>query len=267
MKEIDFEEFKKIQLNLLEEFTSFCDKNNLRYFLGYGSLIGAIRHHGFIPWDDDIDLMMPRPDYEKFIKEYNKTTNSSNFVYSLNTDSNYIYPFAKLANTKTLLVEDVNRDQIGINIDIFPIDGLPTNKLLSELHISFVRFFRKITFWKLIRTRKEYGISKNIALRIIQLICKLFPTRLSSFLNNFFSKLYNFENSKYVAHNVWGYGSKEKCRRELFQNYTYVDFEDLKVKTMIGYDEFLRNIYGEYMKLPPQEKRVSVHSFLKVYWM
>ena len=125
MREIcNLSEIKKIELDILRAFRSFCEKNSLRYFLAYGTLLGAVRHGGFIPWDDDIDVAMPRTDYERFLKEFRDERYE---VYDL-SKKGYFYPFAKLCDTTTVLIEEMSvKNSIGVYIDIFPMDGIADN--------------------------------------------------------------------------------------------------------------------------------------------
>ena len=126
-KELSLEEKKKILVSILSEVHNFCDENNLKYFLPGGTLIGAVRHKGFIPWDDDIDIYMPRNDYEKFLCEFNKESERYQ-VISLKTDGYYL-PFGKVIDTKTVLIENVDSDyKMGIYLDIFPLDNLSITK-------------------------------------------------------------------------------------------------------------------------------------------
>ena len=126
-KNINLEELKKIQFDILKKVAAFCEKNKIKYYLGYGTLLGAVRHKGYIPWDDDIDIIMPRPDYLRFIEIFNKSTPSPELkVLSHYIDKNHPYPFIKLINTKTKQVSHSSiKYDMGVCIDIFPLDGLP----------------------------------------------------------------------------------------------------------------------------------------------
>ena len=132
MKNIGLDELKRIQIAILDKVHAFCLENNIIYFLSCGSLLGAIRHGGYIPWDDDIDLFMPRESYERFISSYNEADNGTR-VRTLFTDKRYYYSFAKVEDVNTILVEKLpEKMDIGVNIDIFPIDGVPNNKMLRK---------------------------------------------------------------------------------------------------------------------------------------
>ena len=124
MKEIYLEELRVIQLELLQQIADFCEKNNIKYFLAYGTLIGAIRHKGYIPWDDDIDIVMPRDDYDRFLELYNEAYPFSKVVDMYNT-KHYGFAFAKVHDVRTIIYEtQYAQDSFGVFVDVFPIDGI-----------------------------------------------------------------------------------------------------------------------------------------------
>ena len=134
MKEMTHKEVKQLQLDILSSVHDFCDSNGLRYSLAGGTLLGAVRHKGFIPWDDDIDILMPRPDYELFIQKYQK---EHHVVQNYITDKGYFFLFTKIYDDRTTIIED--RTKTGVCIDVFPVDGLP-NKENSEKDTFFFLF-------------------------------------------------------------------------------------------------------------------------------
>ena len=130
-KVLSLEEKKKASLDTLLFFHDYCEKNGLRYTLAYGTLIGAVRHKGFIPWDDDIDIQMPRPDYEKLLSGFVDTDEFK--VISCENDKIYMFPYAKVLNRKTARLDgDGNQDSIGLGIDLFPLDGVPDDQIKAE---------------------------------------------------------------------------------------------------------------------------------------
>ena len=160
---IDLEQQKKIQFEILKEVRDFCDNNNLTYFLGGGTLLGAIRHKGYIPWDDDIDIMMPREDYEKLLTEFNKTCDNQYKLLSYKNTEDYYYLFAKVINTKTILVEDNYKKikDLGIYIDVFPIDYLPEDDNKTQKIMKKYRRMHKITSMYSVDQLKEVTTSKK----------------------------------------------------------------------------------------------------------
>ena len=261
MRELDFNEIRTIQLNILKEFHNYCKENNLKYSLGGGTLLGAIRHKGFIPWDDDIDVIMPRPDYLKLIKEYNnKKREFKLFAFELN--ENFTYPFAKLSAEKTLIIEYNNHTStIGINIDIFPIDGVPNSIIKTNFLFQKIKLFRNILDLKMIKSDKERSWYKEMILLLFKFIFTSISTKLLTKKIISYSQKYKFNNSKTVACLVWGYGKNEICSKNIYDIIINVHFEDEKFNIIIGYHEYLQNLYGNYLELPPKNKQISHHKF------
>ena len=264
MKNINIDEMKRIQLNILVDVVKFCERHNLSYFLSGGSMLGAIRHKGFIPWDDDIDINMPRPDYNTFISEYKHEFFS---VRSWELDNKFLCTYAKVEDTRTILRENSNlgRD-IGINIDIFPVDGLPANE---KKIINTVRKMKML--WGLVVCATVKDISrrrliKKIEIVIMKAFYKLF--RIESYLTGKAireAQKYPFDQSNKVAVLVWGYGIKEVISRTTATNYIKVPFEEYMFNIPKQYDEYLSHLYGDYMQLPPESERVYKHNAV-AYW-
>ena len=151
MKDISLEELRKIQISILDEFSIFCEENKLNYLLTGGTLIGAVRHKGFIPWDDDIDVAMPRADYERFLSSFN--VEGYRIITPYNNEK-YVYPFAKLVNSKTRIIEHTDTDSdLGIYIDIFPIDYIPQKSIKS--------YYRKRKIFEFVMSCKMAEKKKN----------------------------------------------------------------------------------------------------------
>lgn len=266
MKKMSLEEIKVVQLNILKEVSSFCEKNNINYFLAGGTLLGAIRHKGYIPWDDDIDLLMPRPDYDLFLKLFNKDNNKNIKVLSNEIDSSFPYTFAKVIDCNTYLKENTLLNYpLGINIDIFPIDGFPNDLKKSKRFIRKVGLLKNIYTVKIIKKRKDRNIVKKIILNVAKMFAK--PFNILALVKKIIllSKTYKYEECKFVGCLVWGYGIKERVPKFVFENAIDVEFEHSLYKAPVGYDIYLKSLYGDYMKLPPEEKRKTHHSYI-AYW-
>lgn len=267
MKEILLDELKVLELETLQTIHDFCEKNGIHYSICGGTLIGALRHKGFIPWDDDIDIIMPRVDYEKFKALFNEKKDSPlKFIDCFNTKQ-YFQPFGKVVNTKTKLIETYARpiDDMGVYIDVFPVDGIPAGVENRE------QFWRKITKIKNLNTviyekniDGESAIKHFIRLVLFYLFRPLPANIIAKRISRFAEKV-DFNASETVASSIFGYGRDEEVVRSVFDSYVDVDFEGRKFKAMSGYETFLHNIYGDYMQLPPEEKRVLKHNF-KAYW-
>ena len=275
------EEHKKIALNILIEVARFCEEKEIRYFLAYGTLIGAVRHKGFIPWDDDIDIQIPRPDYERFAKEFNKSYHSRNLKVIMPEDDISRYTFMKVCDMNTIKIENgikYDKDFLGIDIDVFPIDGLSDN--MDEYR---VKFNNKMNLYKrhsiIIRKfctndlkNNIIGLLKVFKRLLVALIGGLFPVLLKSWSKNYIlTKAHeleteiSFNRAKYVGSNCSLYdifGDRHKA--SAYKDFTLLEFENNFFRCPIDYDAVLTQQYGDYMQLPPIEERVTHHTN-KVY--
>lgn len=268
MKELSIIELKKICVEVLDNFTLFCNENNLKYYLAYGTLLGAVRHKGFIPWDDDIDVIMPREDYNRLLSLYK---NSERYqIVSHEIEKEYYYPFAKMYDAHTKIIEEhfYCGIDLGIYIDIFPIDGNGNNILQAKkkfmkcekekrkLSHAFCKHFFKSNSWFL----KE--IIRYMRFLFIRIRGKEHYWRKL----DGYTKATKSKENKYVANNVWSaYGDSEVMPGEWLENYIYADFEGKKYKIPEKYHAVLNQIYGDYMKLPAKENQISHHD-MKMYW-
>ena len=261
-------ERKNIEINILKYITEICDNHNLTYFLGGGTLLGAIRHNGFIPWDDDIDIMMPRNDYDK-LRKIMKNKSSSDFLYlEYKEHESYYYPFAKLVYKKTELIEfecDKLKD-MGVYIDIFPIDNVSDDMQENK------KLFKKYKMYDILlgsyKMSKEELKKNNIVKRILRYILKWYM----SIFNNYKKVLEKMENlgKKYPNSNTVAcitrrYFEKEIMPKSYIEDFIMAKFEDREYKIPKGYDLYLTKHYGDYMQLPPKEKQVSNHDNI-AYW-
>jgi len=268
--ELSLEEIKKIELDILKDIHRVCEKNGLRYYLAGGTLLGAIRHKGFIPWDDDIDILMPRPDYMKFIKIYENEGDKKYKLTSPYNNKNHLYTFTKVFDTRTIKIENgLNYDSEnigGIEVDVFPTDGLPDNIDKSN------KYFRKqkLLFHLYSFSVTKKSVNKNIIKRIIKntivYICRLIgKQRFIKVINNNAMK-YEFDKSNYIGLSVTTYyGSKERIEKKHYIEQIKVEFEGYLFNAPKNYDQYLSNLYGDYMKLPPEDKRVTHHEY-EAYW-
>lgn len=259
MKELNLKEIRNYQLEILKEVATFCDNNNIVYYLCGGTLLGAIRHQGYIPWDDDIDLMMPRSDYENFLQIYE----SNKFkVYTFHNTKLYDKPFAKVSNLNTRVLEYSNTSlEIGINIDILPIDGFPSKSKDIQNQINRIKFYKNPLILKKLKSRKGRSFLKSAFLIVTKPFVKLLPTRFLLKKIEKTAMKYKFEESDNAGISVWGYGIKEVCPKSTFIGSCEVLFENSYFKAPKEYDRYLSTVYGDYMQLPPIEKQVSHHEF------
>ena len=254
--------------DVLRAYIEICKAHRLTYFCCGGTAIGAIRHQGMIPWDDDIDVFMPRPDYDRFI-EIASTTNLGDYelVTPFNKDDYPLY-FAKLCQRHTTLQEEADTPCVyGLYIDIFPIDGAPDsydearrmerqftktkNKLEAiSTHNTFTEYIA------LLAQPKEWG---RFVRKTIGFLCrKAYRRRLLSQMHDIMYR-YDYANATLVAVYCGSYGPKEVFPKAWIDGSVTFPYEGLEVSLPIGYDNYLRQYYGDYMQLPPESKRVSHH--------
>ena len=259
MRPINLEELKNIQLDLLEKTADFCEKNNIRYYLSGGTLIGAIRHKGYIPWDDDIDIAMPRPDYDKFINTFNHTGNYYQ-VLDIAIDKTYGFPFAKVHDTRTFVDElQYNQVPFGVFIDIFPIDGVGSpNQIFQIMKIK-----------KLLHTKKANYFQRTLPKKIINFVGKILLLPFSEYrilkLIDKIARKYPFGTTPKAGVVVNPYGVREIVDTSLFDYGIKKEFEGKMFYVPVGYDMWLRSVFGDYMQLPPEDKRHSPHVSV-AYW-
>lgn len=266
MKEIEIDELKRIQLDILKHIDEFCLKNGLTYFISGGTLIGAVRHKGFIPWDDDIDIMMKRDDYDKLIKLYLAKDKSCYKLYSFEQDKKFPYPYAKMDDSRTVLDEEITDSyKMGVNIDIFPIDTISDDINIQKTVVKRNKRWIQLITLKRVPIKRGRSLLKNAVLALSHLITSFIPYSfiVLKIINN--AKAAKCEKSAHCGCLVWGYGLKEIIPRRALAESIRLPFEDCAFSAPKGYDMYLKSLFGNYMELPPVEKRQTHHSF-KAYW-
>ena len=267
--EIPISEIKMIQLEMLAKLDQFCKDNKIEYSLSYGTLIGAIRHGGYIPWDDDIDIMMTRFNYEKFISSFGYEV--KNNLKLLSFENSY-FGFLKLIDYRTYIVEKVkyNIEDYGIWIDIFPIDKLPDpastkGKFLILIARILIRMasLRAIE-WKSLLLKK-YSTPKTIIYCFVKAITMIFNINFFGKRLNSLLRSYKDQNCIYAGDLTLGPKKSFFMDINIFNNYKDVVFEKLNLRMIREYDAFLRNVYGDYMIPPPVSQRTPVHNY-RAFW-
>lgn len=260
VKELEIKQ--KILLHIQKTFHEFCQQNNLRYSLFAGTLLGAVRHKGFIPWDDDIDVTMPRPDYDKLVSLIRNGACDGYSVLAY-PDKNYINYFAKFCIDESRLILQSVRDEYSemkINIDIFPVDGYPTKH--EKLYFWKVVLFRKIKYFG--TTNIDYNVPNRFLKRTIKkLICSLshalfdYKYILDKEIELF--RTFDFDNSLYSLCYGAAEGKKGKILRKDYVDLADYAFEGEFFKALKNYDVQLTREFGDYMKLPPINERIPSH--------
>ncbi|MBN1040024.1 LicD family protein [Clostridium botulinum] len=260
---LSLDEIQKIEFNILKKFANVCEENNLRYYLCGGTLLGAIRHKGFIPWDDDIDILMPRPDFIKFQELSKKFVMGNDLKVCSSYLGNLNDPFCKIFNVKTIMEKEYAQDNFDnhIWIDIFPMDGLPMSEKKVKRIFSKVAIARaairtikvKIEISDKISKTKGKAVMKKILQPIFRLIgCK----PIVKYIDNL-SQKYNFDDSFYVGGIAFGYGIQEKMVKKEYIQAIKVEFEGELFNAPRCWNTYLKNLYGDYMQLPPKEQQVA----------
>lgn len=267
MKEISIDELRMIQLDIVQALHVFCNQNCIHYSLNYGTLIGAIRHNGFIPWDDDIDICMLRSDYEKLEKYFPDVYKGRYKFLTLKRDSKWNRPYAKMYDSNTLEIEEIanNYKGIGVGVDIFPLDNVFGDiDQIKSFH--FIRkFLIKTHILKGLKISNRRSMINNILLAVSKIILFPFSSRRLALMIDKYIQKFNNKSVDCVFSCSDSLGAKNHFPKRCFNSYLEVPFEDRYFKIMEGYDCYLNCIYDNYKKLPPEEKRVSHHRF-KVWW-
>lgn len=268
MKIIEIDELKKLQCEVLQVAHDFCMENGLKYSLACGSLIGAIRHNGYIPWDDDIDIYMPREDYDKLIRTFPERYKSHYVLTSFERDQQWCRPYANLYDDRTVYEEHKSsiERQIGINIDIFPVDHVPDDEK------EWLRFDKKRRALILLHSAKYVAIRfknralwKNILLALLKPFLFLIPNRFLVKRVDKYIRQYNKQHTSRLFECCCGIIQKQPFLEKDFSELIPHVFENYEFNVMKGYDDCLTNGFGDYMTLPPVEKRIS-HHYFKAYW-
>lgn len=268
MKELSIREIQLQSLDIMKDIHEFCIENDIKYTLAYGSMLGAIRHKGFIPWDDDIDVMMPRKDWEKFSRDF--VSKRGYRILSAYDKDNYMIYTRVYDNKNTIVTYPAptsKYENLGVWVDVLPIDGLPSD-------ITKVPFKRLCSL-----------LRNTVSLRISMLQKVPLFKRIKRAIKSSLYRLPNIHGSIILFHKIarrYDFGTTEKCsnlccrdaldsgKMEVlytsdFLTCVLMPFEDTSFYVASGYDRILKMTYGDYKQLPPPEKQIVRHSFATYY--
>lgn len=258
-------QLKTMLLDMLSWFHAFCQENDLRYYVLGGTMLGAVRHQGFIPWDDDVDVGMPRGDYRR-LEELLKGRQKERYVLETPNSPNkdYFYPFAKLYDTETTLIENTRcKIKRGIYLDIFPLDGAGADAQSSAAHYAPIK--KKLDFLLCMTTglRRGRSFAKNGAVLLTRLIPNFLLDR-KQYLRRLDSACgaLDYDSCPWVGNFMGAWRQREIMPVSIMGTPTLYSFEGLQVYGAEDYEGYLTSLYGDWRKLPPEEKRVSHHDFL-----
>lgn len=262
--ESNLKRLQEQELEMMVQIDRICKKYNLTYYLMGGTLIGAVRHQGFIPWDDDIDLGMPRPDYEKFLSIAEKELGTDFGILNPYKTEGYQYAFTKVINKKMKILYKSNMQikKWNIWIDIFPLDSMPQNKILFSVRKYWLLYRRCMVmlsaFEDVVGTeQKKRPFYENIMLWSGKHInfSRILDTRKQVLKFNQSLKRYPYDKGPYMVNAMGLYKFKTVFLREVYGKPTYLSFEGHMFQVPEQYDYFLRRLYGDYMQVPPENKR------------
>jgi lipopolysaccharide cholinephosphotransferase len=262
MKELTLQELKEIELEILKVFDAFCKENNIRYYLSHGTLLGAIRYKKFIPWDDDVDLLIPREDYNRMLSLFKDTDRYKLFAFE--KDPKYRFPIAKLCDMTTLK-DEVGYDNgvtLGVDIDLFPLDAWDDDIEKARQEVKYI----KKNMFRLGLTKLKKPDSVNPVKRFVKGIVMIFCKMLGSkyYIKNIIkasSKEWTPE-AKYLGCKAWCvYGEKGIIPAEVFAETVDIEFEGQTFPAPADWDKYLTCLYGDYLPEPPKEKQKTHHGF------
>lgn len=265
MKELTIEERHETLLNLLKVFDSFCRKNNLKYSMGEGTMIGTMRHHGFIPWDDDIDIIMLRDEYNKFVDLYDKSEKGRYGWFTIKKGGHWWECYSRITDPDTIIYYSGHPYIHGQWITILPIDNYPDDDK------EWDRMFKQMK-WHVLMCRlknSKWDPDGNWLHEFAKLIVrKVLPVSLyrqAKARENILSKYKDVKTKRRGFMSRWEH-QPWVCSSEAFDGYIEAEFEGLSVMVFKGYDEYLRCQYGDWTKLPPKEKQIGSH-FNQVFYL
>lgn len=262
MKELTLQELKEIELDILKVFDAFCKENNIKYYLSHGTLLGAIRYKKFIPWDDDVDLLIPRADYNRMLTLFQDTDRYRLFAFEKNPE--YRYPIAKLCDMTTRKDEFSydNGVELGVDIDLFPLDAWDDDLEKAKKEAKYIK--KNMGRLGLTKLKKPDSINpiKRFIKGIVMFFCKMRGSQ--HYIRKIIkaSEKAEQKGNRYLGCKAWCvYGERGIIPAEVFADTVEIEFEGEKFPAPVGWDTYLTCLYGDYLPEPPKEKQKTHHSF------
>lgn len=263
----------QVDLDIVKEVVAICNKHGFIYYMLGGTMLGAIRHKGFIPWDDDIDLGIPRKDYDRFLEIAPKELSAHLRMVNYHTDPEYHYYITRILDTETKVEEERIGNEnryTNASIDIFPVDGTPNNKLLRKIYFFRVLYHRalmSLCYKDSIDRKRPRKTAEKALLWIMERLPiekMTTPYKQKEKIDKLLRKQ-KIEGAKYIGNIMGAYRTKEIVPTEFYGKGKMYPFEDIELRGMDMADEYLKWTYGDYMQLPPQDKRKTHFKILEIH--
>ena len=261
----DLDKLRRKGLEILLYFKDICEKNNLKFYFCGGCCIGAIRHKGFIPWDDDVDIFMPREDYEKLAEIWEEQADTEKYSYVRTTKDHFTrLQFAMISDNETTFIKTRQWDldtNHGVRIDILPLDGCPNGRFARKMQIMWGLIYSMFIVREAHSSKgKLFEIAGKILLALA--ITDNNRYRIAKFAEKRMSKYKISDCEKITELCAWYQYMVNEYPKSAFEEQLYVDFEGYKLPIPVGYDDYLKMAFGDYMKLPPVESQVAKHDLV-----
>lgn len=261
----NIEMLHEADLEIVKEVVAICEKYRFRYYMLGGTMLGAIRHKGFIPWDDDIDLGLPRKDYEQFLKIAPEELSSHLKIVNFKTDQAYHYYITRILDTNSVVMEERFESEgkyTNLSIDIFPLDGTPNNSFLRWIYNFRLMAHRAMASLHF----KDVIVTKNRNWKeaiLLWFMLKLPTEKMFNHHNQLdkcdkLLKKYDMSTSLFTGNMMGAYKTRELVPTSWYGESSFYEFEGMKLRGFREYDKYLTHLYGNYMQLPPEDKR-KVH--------
>ena len=263
-KRIDQIEQKERIFAILSDFADFCEANGLDYSMCGGTLLGAVRHKDFIPWDDDIDVFMPRPDYMRLHRLLKKKSIKPHYLLKSLECGNADFPFAKIVDLNTKLAPKFYTTDKNLWIDIFPIDGLPSDKSKAYRILELANKIKNMYGKSVVKIGTgKTPVRALVKTPMLMAFHAVGAARFGRLLNRLALK-YDYDRSEMIGAIAWSCGKCERMKKKSYEKKVYLTFHGKKLKAIRNYDRYLKKMYGDYMELPPENKRIF-HELGSVY--
>lgn len=265
----DMKTIQERGLMILIEVDKICKKHNIRYFLEAGTLLGAVRHKGFIPWDDDVDVAMLRDDLESFLEIAQEELPKKYFVQTNDTDPNFPFGFTRIIDTKSVFHDNESKYRTGFCLDVLPIDNADDNIYRHKLNIFMIKIIQGLSKSKIVLDMSNYkGPAIKMVVRMTSLVGNLFSTRLLMNMQKKIATLNNHKDTQYKCFYSYPFG----YLNYLFPSKIYIEDEMLEFEGNMfpvpkGWSEALTILFGDYMTPPPMDKRVPMHGYENVEFL